>query len=118
MIRRNQECPHWVVILVGAASAANYQMMTKQTPISCDLYDYIEIACLHHYDVTVSLDDGRMITGRATTTRAGTDKVEYFVISVDGELTEVPMHLLSRLETNTPAASFTHVDFQAEATEE
>jgi len=91
--------------------------MTKQTPISCELYDYIEIACMHRYDVTLSLADGRMIAGRATDTRAGTDKVEYFIVDVDGELLEVPMHQLSRMQTNTPGASFKQVDFQLEATE-
>lgn len=92
--------------------------MTKQTPISCELYDYIEIACMHRYDVTVLLDDGRMIAGRATNTRVGNDKVENFIMTVDGKLTEVPMHQLIRMETNTPAASFKQVDFQAEETQE
>ena len=91
--------------------------MTEQTPISCALYDYIEIACMHRYDVTVWLDDGRMIAGRATNTAVGKERVEYFLITVDGELTEVPMHRLSCMETNTPGASFKKVDFQAEATQ-
>ncbi len=92
--------------------------MRGPTPVSCSLYDYIEVACLHRYDVKLILANGDEQIGRATSTRAGPDKVEYFGIHVDGDLVEVPMHEIACMETITPTASFKRVDFQAEVTED
>ena len=33
--------------------------------ISCAQYDYFEIACMHHYEVELTLNDGAVITGKA-----------------------------------------------------
>lgn len=101
---------HWTGRFFGAA-------MNGPTPISCSLYDYIEVACLHSYDVKLVLVNGDVHIGRATSTRAGPDKAEYLGIRVDGDLVEVPMHEIARMETITPKASFRRVDFQKEVTD-
>jgi Rho-binding antiterminator len=84
----------------------------NQTQISCTLHDYIEIACMHRYDVKLHLDTGLVVTGRATSTRAGADKAEYFVLVDSGEILEVPMHQLVRMESITPGASFNCIEFR------
>ena len=91
--------------------------MKRPPPISCSLYDYIEVACLHKYDVKLTVANGIEHIGRATSTRAGPDKVEYFGIHVDDDLVEVPMHVIVRMETITPAALFKWIDFQTEVTD-
>ncbi len=54
------------------------------TPIRCDLYDYIEIACLRHYTLTIKLLDGEKIQGKAETTKIE-DKQEFLIVSVKVE---------------------------------
>ena len=45
-------------------------------PISCDLYDYIEIACLYKIPVRLELKDGSFIEGNADDTIINDDKDE------------------------------------------
>jgi len=52
------------------------------TPIQCQLYDYIEIACLRHYSLSIKLLDGKEVKGRAETTKIE-DKQEFLVVSVE-----------------------------------
>lgn len=82
-----------------------------QKTISCGDYDYIEIACMHRYDVRLVLADGATLFGRAVNTRTAENKQEYFGISVEGVLTEVPMNQLVRMTTTTPGASFDQIVF-------
>jgi len=49
------------------------------TPIQCHLYDYIEIACLHHYTLNIDLLDGDQITAKAMTTGVH-EKEEFLVV--------------------------------------
>ena len=51
------------------------------TPIKCYLYDYIEIACLRHYTLSIKLLDGSEIRGRADTTKIE-NKQEFLLVNV------------------------------------
>jgi len=33
--------------------------------MSCEHYDYIEIACMHHYPIKLTFEDGSEVTGQA-----------------------------------------------------
>lgn len=85
--------------------------MTHPEPIACELYDYIEIACMRHYDLRLTLKDGSEQAGQAITTRTGPDKIEYLVIQADGNSVDVPMHTLARLTVLNENAMFQDVDF-------
>ena len=52
------------------------------TPIQCQLYDYVEIACMRHYNVDIELNSGETITGKAITTKVK-NKQEFIVIEID-----------------------------------
>lgn len=54
------------------------------TPIQCQLYDFIEIACLRHYTLSVKLLDRSEILGRAETTKIE-NKQEFLVVSTEDE---------------------------------
>ena len=58
------------------------------TPIRCDLYDYIEIACLRHYTLTIKLLDGEKIQGKAETTKIE-DKQEFLIVSLKLKLIKI-----------------------------
>lgn len=80
-------------------------------PLSCDIYDYVEIACMRRYDVRLELISGDVVAGIACDTRVTSDKTECLVIeSADGEH-EVALHEVARMRVETPDATFTTVDF-------
>ncbi len=62
--------------------ASNKQDSSTYTPIQCQIYDYIEIACLHHYQLTIELNNGELIKGKAKTTQI-LEKQEFLVIGSD-----------------------------------
>ena len=43
--------------------------MNKYQPMSCDLYDYLEIACMRGYRLDIELKDGARLVAKALTTR-------------------------------------------------
>lgn len=51
-------------------------------PIRCDLYDYIEIACMHRYLLSVELLDGSHVQGFASDTLIK-NKIEFLVIKTN-----------------------------------
>jgi Rho-binding antiterminator len=45
----------------------------------CDLQDYVEIACMFHYQLELELHSGKRLIGRAHDTKVE-EKVEYLVL--------------------------------------
>ena len=59
--------------------------MDDYQPLACDLYDYLEIACMHCYQLDIELVDGSRLQGQALTTET-TAKEEFLLIRTsDGE---------------------------------
>lgn len=84
--------------------------MTKQEPyepIDCNLYDYLEIACLHRYEVALQLRDGSEVQGLARTTKTQKDG-EYLVL---GENTELRLDQILHLAVLSEPRSFDSVTF-------
>lgn len=79
-------------------------------PISCDLHDYLEIACLYGYRVKLTLTDHQTVEGKAVDTLTGAEKREYLVID-SGEKQHIELGLLKKLQVLTPNAKFTEVVF-------
>ena len=52
------------------------------TPIRCDLYDYVEIACMRGYNIEVVLLSNEVIHGIAKTTRIE-NKEEFIILEND-----------------------------------
>ncbi len=57
------------------------------TPIQCQLYDYVEIACMRHYRLNIELITGGIITGMALTTLIK-NKQEFIVINLETDSEE------------------------------
>ncbi|TXR37718.1 transcriptional antiterminator [Ectopseudomonas mendocina] len=59
--------------------------MDDYQPLACDLYDYLEIACMRRYQLAIELVDGSHLLGQALTTQT-TAKEEFLLIRTsDGE---------------------------------
>lgn len=60
--------------------------MDDYQPLACDLYDYLEIACMHHYQLDIELVDGAHLQGEALTTETTASKEEFLLVrTADGE---------------------------------
>ncbi len=80
------------------------------TPIQCQLYDYVEIACMCHYRLDIELTTDEIITGKALTTRIK-NKQEFIVIDVASEDADKGTEQEIRLDT---VKSITALDENAE----
>ena len=71
--------------------------MNTYQPLNCDLYDYLEIACLRGYQLDIELVDGGRLVAKALTTRTSSDKEEFFCVeTADGQQQEIRLdHLLA-----------------------
>lgn len=71
-------------------------MSDPYQPLACELYDHIEVACLHGYLLRIELLDGGELQARAITTETHADKAEYLrVRAANGEHTLRLDHLLA-----------------------
>jgi Rho-binding antiterminator len=57
--------------------------------LSCEQYDYIEIACMHRYPVQLVLRSGQEISGTAVDTARNDQKQECVKLLVENENTLV-----------------------------
>lgn len=83
-------------------------------PISCELFDYIEIACMFGYHVRLTIRNGDTLVGKALTTQIDQDKHEQMIIQTDktGEQRQsVDTGTIKSLDVLTPNARFRHIDF-------
>ena len=86
-------------------------MSTEKTyrPINCGLYDYLEIACLYHYDLDILLRDGSSFKGNAQTTQTK-DGAEFLIV----QLSETKVQSAAQtgahteLHTETPSQNPNH----------
>ena len=53
--------------------------------ISCELHDYLEIACLYHYQVKLTLKNQHLIEGKALDVFTDAEKREYLLIQTQQE---------------------------------
>lgn len=55
-------------------------MDSDYRPLACELYDYLEIACLHRYRLEIELLDGTRLQGQALTTETTASKEEFLLL--------------------------------------
>ncbi len=76
------------------------------TPIQCSHYDYIEIACMHHYPLNIKLVSGEVIpNARAETTRIK-NHAEFLVVTLDGNEQEIRLDKIDTLSILDKNAEF------------
>lgn len=80
-------------------------------PISCNLYDTIEIVCMFHYPVTLTLVNGQSITGIAKDTARNTQNEECIELDVEGEGTLVVLSQLDSMHVNIANPHLSTVNF-------
>jgi Rho-binding antiterminator len=87
--------------------------MMQNNRISCDLHDYVELACMHNYRVELVLKGGEVLEGKALDVITSPEKQEFLVIDNGGQKQQVELSQLHKMITLTPNASFKEVEFKA-----
>jgi Rho-binding antiterminator len=75
--------------------------------ISCELHDYIEIACLYGYQVKLTLSTGECLIGKAIDIITA-DKREFWVID-SGEQLRIDLMQLAKIQVLTANAKFSEL---------
>lgn len=84
--------------------------MHAYRPLNCDLHDYLEIACMHRYDLQIELLDGPSFAARALTTRTAPSKEEFLVLQQPDGQFEVRLDRLQAITPLAAGASFGRVE--------
>lgn len=79
--------------------------------ISCHLYDTIEIVCMFHYPITLTLRDKTQISGVALDTKRNDAKLECIALRVDEVVTLVDLLSLETMTVNIENPHFQSVSF-------
>lgn len=78
----------------------------------CQEYDYIEIACLYHYPVRLTLKSGEVLEGQAQDTVWNEARQECLTLDQGGTLRRVVLDTLATLEVLVENPHFQIVSFR------
>ena len=81
-----------------------------QDAISCDLHDYVEVACMYGYRLKLILKNDQVIEGKAIDIVNSPEKQECLVIDGDSRR-QIELTHLAKMEVLTPNARFHEVIF-------
>lgn len=81
----------------------------SKTQVACDIYDYIEIACLYRYLLEISLLDGSLFSAIATNTTLNSDRVECMVVMQNQVERFVALNQIHKISALTQGAKFSTV---------
>ncbi|MBK7493398.1 MAG: Rho-binding antiterminator [Nitrosomonas sp.] len=81
-----------------------------QNAISCDLHDFVEVACMYGYQLKLILKNDQIIEGKAIDIVNSPEKNECLVIDSDTRQ-QVELIRLAKMEVLTPNAKFSEVIF-------
>lgn len=79
--------------------------------ISCELHDYIEIACTFGYPLRLTLKNGEVIEGRATDTQRDAQRNECIALEVDGCIRLLVLDALSEMTALIANPHFSSIRF-------
>ena len=80
--------------------------------LNCDLHDYIEIVCLYHYPLKLTLSSGAVLTGTALTTRYNNQRLECLVIKQNDNEQQVVLEDIALLEVTVQNPHLQQVRFK------
>lgn len=83
--------------------------MTPYLPLSCELYDYIELACLHRYQLLIELEDGRQLEARAMDTETDRNKEEFLLVHSEAGRERLRLDQIAAITPLTEGAYFGRV---------
>jgi Rho-binding antiterminator len=85
--------------------------MNEYRPMNCDQHDFLEIACMHGYQLDIELKDGARLAARALNTRTSSDKEEFLIVEAAGGQQEIRLDQLLAITPQDANAQFGRVEF-------
>lgn len=79
--------------------------------ISCELHDYIEVACMYGYQIRLIMKDQSTMEGKAKDILTDVEKREFLLLETESGSRQVELISLDKLQVLTPGARFTEVVF-------
>lgn len=79
--------------------------------LKCDLHDYIEIVCLYHYPLKLTLNSGAVLSGTALTTRCNQQRQECLIIKQNDSEQQVVLEDIALLEVTVANPHLQQVRF-------
>ncbi|MGV8837122.1 Rho-binding antiterminator [Cellvibrio sp.] len=79
--------------------------------ISCNQHDYIEIVCMYHYPIKLTLKSGDIIQGVALDTQRNDHRDECIKIDIEGVEQLVVLEEIKMLEVMVENPHFRFVEF-------
>lgn len=79
--------------------------------ISCEKYDYIEIACMHRYPIKLTMKEGNVVLGIALDTARNESRQECLMINADDGEVLVVLDDISILEVSVGNQHFKSISF-------
>lgn len=79
--------------------------------LKCDLHDYIEIVCLYHYPLKLTLSSGAVLSGTALTTRYNDQRQECLLITQNDTEQQVVLDDIALLEVTVANPHLQQVRF-------
>ncbi|MGY4532018.1 Rho-binding antiterminator [Pseudomonas sp. TE3786] len=83
---------------------------TPYQPLDCNLYDYLEMACLYQYRLLVEMVEGGRFEAVALDTRTNAQKEEFLLVQVDDEKVELRIDRLLAITPLNDKAKFGRVE--------
>jgi len=83
----------------------------SECTITCELHDYLEIACMYNYRVALTLKDAQVIEGKALDLITSAEKREYVLIDTGHERRQIELNQLAKMRVLTANAKFAEVVF-------
>lgn len=80
--------------------------MSDYQPIQCQRYDFIEIACMRRYLLSIELNDETALVGTAIDTKTQADKTEWLVIEQDGQSQSIRLDTIKAITPLSTNAEF------------
>ncbi len=79
--------------------------------ISCELHDFVEVACMYGYQLKLILKDQQTLEGKAIDIVNSADKGECLLIVNNDTKQQIALTQLAKMEVTTPNAKFSEVIF-------
>ncbi len=79
--------------------------------ISCELHDFVEVACMYGYQLKLILKDQQTLEGKAIDIVNSADKGECLVIVNNDTKQQIALTQLAKMVVTTPNAKFSEVIF-------
>ena len=102
---------HLKITGINGIRLLNGKMQMTSCIINCELHDYLEIACLYHYRVKLTLKNQQVIEGNALDVFTSAEKREYLLIQTEQEQQSIELNQLSKMQVLTAHAKFKQVTF-------